>query len=409
MIRLPVYLDHHATTPVDPRVFEAMRPYFLERFGNAASRTHAFGWVAEEAVEVARRQIAELVGAAAREIVFTSGATESNNLALKGVVSQYARKGRHIVTSVSEHRSILDVCARLEKDGVEVSYVPVRTDGTTDPEAVRSALTDRTILVSLMLANNEVGSIQDIRTIGRMVRERGILMHSDLSQAAGKIPVNVDDLHLDLASLSGHKLYGPKGIGVLFVRRRAPRVVLTPQMDGGGHEQGLRSGTLNVPAIVGFGKAAELCVAEMEQDFRRQAALVRRLHQRLVERVPDLRVNGPWTSETQLAWPEAGRHAVRLPNNLNVSFEGVDADGMMVALKDVAVSSGSACTSAHPEPSHVLRAMSVPPELIRSSLRFGVGRFNTEEEIDFAADRVATVVTKLRTPLLSRGELNEHR
>lgn len=381
----PIYLDHHATTPVDPRVLDAMLPYFTERFGNSASKTHVYGWVAEEAVELARRQLAVLIGAPAGEIVFTSGATESNNLAIKGVAEACAAKGKHIVTSVAEHPCVLDTCVHLQKQGWEVTYLPVDGRGFVNPDDVARAIRSDTALVSIMLANNEVGTIQDIRAIGEVARARGVPMHSDIAQAVGKIPVRVDELNIDLASVSGHKFYGPKGVGALFVRKRKPRVHIVAQMDGGGHENGLRSGTLNVPAIVGLGKAAELCQREMETDNDHNRRLRDRLYHILSENLSDLRLNGPDIES-----------ADRLPNNLNVSFGGVDAEGLIVALKRIAVSSGSACTSALPKPSHVLQAMGVTPEWIRSSLRFGVGRSNTMEEINLAGERVVEVVKKLR-------------
>jgi cysteine desulfurase len=387
-----IYLDNHATTPVDSRVLDTMLPYFNERFGNAASKTHPFGWEAEAAVEIARKQIADLIGADAREIVFTSGATEAINLALKGVFEAYGPKGRHYITARAEHKAVLDTCRHLEQLGARVTYVPVRSDGSVDPEAVREAIQPDTALISVMLANNEVGTINTVREIGAIASERGILMHSDIAQAAGKIAADVNDLHVDLASLSGHKIYGPKGVGALFVRRRQPRVRLVAQMDGGGHENGMRSGTLNVPAIVGIGRAAELCRQEMEKDFRHTAALRNRLFRLLEDALPDLHLNGPAFEESEGPFMPC----TRLPNNLNVSFPHVDGEGLILALKDIAVSTGSACTSASPEPSHVLQAMGLDGELMRASLRFGVGRFNAEEEIDLAAERVIDVVRKLK-------------
>ncbi len=392
MLTNRIYLDHHATTPVDPRVLDAMLPYFNERFGNAASKTHPFGWEAEAAVEIARKQIADLIGADAREIVFTSGATEAINLALKGVFEAYGSKGRHFITCATEHKAVLDTCRHLEQLGARVAYVSVRPDASVDPEALKQAIQSDTVLVSVMLANNEVGTINAVREIGAIARERGILMHSDIAQAAGKIPVDADELNLDLASLSGHKIYGPKGVGALFVRRRQPRVRLVAQMDGGGHENGMRSGTLNVPAIVGMGRAAELCRQEMEKDFRHTAALRNRLFRLLDDALPDLHLNGPAFEECDGPFMPCAR----LPNNLNVSFPHVDGEGLILALKDIAVSTGSACTSASPEPSHVLQAMGLDRELMLASLRFGVGRFNTVEEIDRAAERVIDVVRKLK-------------
>src|SRR5579862_8163744 len=381
-LKLPIYMDNHATTPVDPRVVEAMLPYFTEKFGNAASRNHSFGWVAEEAVENARAQIARLINAAPKEIIFTSGATESNNLVLKGVAEKYREKGNHIITAVTEHKSVLDAAKRLETQGCEVTYLPVGADGLIRLDELRRAVTPRTILISIMYANNEIGVIQPIAEIGRIAREAGVFFQTDAVQAAGKISVDVEHDHVDLLSISAHKFYGPKGCGALYVRRRDPRVQVVAQMDGGGHERGLRSGTLNVPGIVGFGKAAELAAAEMPAESRRLAALRDRLKDLVLSKLEDVRINGSI--------------AARLPHNLNLSFAGVDGESLLMGMNDVAISSGSACTSARVEPSYVLRALGVPEELAHSSIRFGLGRFNTEEEVDYTARRVAEVVARLR-------------
>ena len=384
-IKLPVYMDYHATTPVDPRVLNAMLPYFTERFGNAASRSHRFGWEAEEAVQVAREQVARLINAdKPEEIVFTSGATESDNLAIKGVAEFYKDKGNHIITTRIEHKAVLDTCKRLEKQGYEVTYLEVGKEGRVDPEDVRRAITDRTILVSVMLANNEIGTVQPIAEIGAICKERGVLFHSDAVQGIGRVEFDVKAMGVDLASITAHKMYGPKGVGALYVRRSKPRVRLTAQMDGGGHERGMRSGTLNVPAIVGFGKAAEIARAEWREESARVAAMRDRLRDKLFAELDELFINGAWGE---------GR---RLPGNLNVSFAYVEGEGLMMAIKDVAVSSGSACTSASLEPSYVLRAVGVDEELAHTSIRFGLGRFNTDEEVDFVANLVVTKVKKLR-------------
>jgi cysteine desulfurase len=379
---VPVYMDNHATTPVDPRVFEAMLPYFREKFGNAASRNHRFGWEAEEGVETARRQVAELIGANPREIVFTSGATESNNLALKGAAERYASRGNHIVTTAIEHKAVLDTCKRLEKQGFQVTYLPVERDGRISLERLRAALSERTILISIIYANNEIGTIQPIAEAAGIAQERKIIFHTDAAQAVGKVPVNVEKDRVDLLSISAHKIYGPKGAGALYVRRKNPRVELVPQMHGGGHERGMRSGTLNVPGIAGLGKACEICRQEMPREAVRLAALRDRLKEGLLSRLDGCYING------------SVEH--RLPNNLNISFAGVDGEALLMGLDDVAVSSGSACTSATPEPSYVLRALGVPEELARSSLRFGLGRFNTEEEVEYTIRRVAELVGRLR-------------
>lgn len=382
MLKFPIYLDNHATTPMDPRVFEAMKPFFIEHFGNAASRNHAFGWEAEEAVEKARKQLAELVGATAKEIVFTSGATESNNLALKGVAEMYAQKGNHIITAATEHKAVLDTCKRLEKHGCKVTYLPVRPDGLIDLDLLKDAFTDQTILVSIMYGNNEIGTIQPIREIGAMCRERGVLLHTDATQAVGKIPVNVLADNIDLMSFTGHKMYGPKGVGALYVRRKNPRVQLTAQLDGGGHERGMRSGTLNVPGIVGFGAAAAIAQAEMEADMAKARALRDRLQKAIEAELDEVYING--TMEH------------RLPHNLNISFAYVEGESLLMGINDIAVSSGSACTSATLEPSYVLKALGAGDDLAHSSIRFGIGRFTTEEEIDYTAAKMIDVVKKLR-------------
>ncbi len=382
-IQLPIYMDNHATTPVDPRVVEAMLPYFTEKFGNAASRSHVFGWTAEEAVNYAREQIARLIGAESeKEIVFTSGATESDNLALKGIADFLKDKGDHIITSVIEHKAVLDSCKRLEKQGYRVTYLKVGTDGRVDPDDVARAITDRTILVSIMFANNEVGTVNPIEEIGRITRERGVLFHTDAVQGIGKIPFDVQKMNVDLASITAHKMYGPKGVGALYIRRSRPRVRLVAQMDGGGHERGVRSGTLNVPSIVGFGKAADIMRKEGAVENARILRQREDLRRRLMSSLDEVDLNGSLEH--------------RLPGNLNVSFAFVEGEAMMMAIKDVAVSSGSACTSASLEPSYVLRAMGVGEELAHSSIRFGIGRFNTDEEIEYVADLVIQSVRKLR-------------
>jgi len=382
-IKLPIYMDYHATTPVDPRVLEAMLPYFTEKFGNAASRSHVYGWTAEEAVTNAREKIAALLGAQnPKEIVFTSGATESDNLALKGAAEFYKEKGNHIITTVIEHKAVLDTCKRLEKQGCEVTYVKVGKDGLVDPDDIKKAITDKTILVSVMLANNEVGTVQPIAEIGKLTRERGVLFHCDAVQGIGKVPFDVEAMKVDLASITAHKMYGPKGIGALYVRRSRPRVRLTAQMDGGGHEFGMRSGTLNVPGIVGFAKAAEIMMAEGEEEAKRTLALRERLRTRLSQELDEIQINGSLEH--------------RLAGNLNVSFSFVEGEALIMAIKDVSVSSGSACTSASLEPSYVLHAMGVGDDLAHSSIRFGLGRFTTEEEVDYVVDLVVRKVKKLR-------------
>ena len=381
-MKLPVYMDNHATTRMDPRVFEAMKPYFMEVFGNAASRNHSFGWEAEEAVEKSRRQIGDLIGATAKEIVFTSGATESNNLALKGVAEAYGERGNHIITQVTEHKAVLDTCRRLEREGIRVTYLPVKLDGLIDLDQLRNAITDQTILISIMYANNEIGVVQPMKEIGQIAKKKGVLFHSDAVQAVGKIPVNVAEDGIDLLSLTGHKIYGPKGVGALYVRRRNPRVQLTAQMDGGGHERGMRSGTLNVPGIVGLGAACEIAKAEMPEESKRVSFLRDKLKNKLTAELDEVFINGSM------------KH--RLPHNLNVSFAYVEGESLLMGINDVAVSSGSACTSATLEPSYVLKALGAGDHLAHSSIRFGIGRFNTEEEIDYVGNRVIDVVKKLR-------------
>jgi cysteine desulfurase len=382
-IKLPIFMDYHSTTPVDPRVIEEMLPYFNEKFGNAASRSHVFGWTAEEAVDYARERIGKLIGAQSeKEIVFTSGATESNNVAIKGVAEFYKEKGNHIITSVIEHKAVLDTCKRLEKEGFAVTYLPVGKEGLVDPDDVKKAITDKTILVSIMFANNEIGTVQPIAEIGKITRERGVLLHSDAVQGVGKVPFDVQQMNVDLASITAHKMYGPKGVGALYVRRSKPRVRLVAQMDGGGHERGMRSGTLNVPGIVGFGKAADIMAKEGKDEAERLLGLRERLRKKLMTSLEEVYVNGSLEH--------------RLPGNLNVSFNFVEGEAMMMAIKDVAVSSGSACTSASLEPSYVLRALGVGDELAHSSIRFGLGRYTTEEEVDYVADLVTDKVKHLR-------------
>jgi cysteine desulfurase len=381
-IKLPIYMDNHATTPVDPRVLEAMLPYFSDKFGNAASRNHVFGWVAEEAVENARGQIARLINATPKEIVFTSGATESTNLAIKGAAEMYREKGNHIITQVTEHKATLDTCKRLEKYGYEVTYLPVERDGRINLDDLRRAITPKTILISIMYANNEIGVIQPIAEIGRLAKEKGVLLHVDAVQAVGKIPVDVQKDGIDLMSISGHKIYGPKGVGALYVRRKNPRVQLSAIIDGGGHERGMRSGTLNVPGIVGFGKACELCQNEMAEESARLRGLRDKLTHSIMSRLDETYINGSMEH--------------RLPHNINISFAYVEGESLLMGINDVAVSSGSACTSATLEPSYVLKALGVGEDLAHTSIRFGIGRFNTEEEVDYVADRVVDTVTRLR-------------
>lgn len=381
-MKLPIYMDNHSTTPMDPSVLEAMLPYFTEKFGNAASRNHSFGWEAEAAVDAARQQLASLINADPKEIVFTSGATESDNLALRGVAEMYREKGDHIITSTTEHRAILDTAKRLEKMGFSVTYLPVQADGLVDPEAVKKALTPKTILISVMLANNEIGTINPVAEIGKLAKEQGILFHSDATQAVGKIPVDVQAMGIDLMSFTAHKMYGPKGIGALYVRRKNPRVRLAPILDGGGHERGMRSGTLPVPLIVGFGKAADICHQMMPAESKRLTALRGRLQDGIMQQLEDVYLNGHPTQ--------------RLPNNVNISFAYVEGESLLMGLKEIALSSGSACTSATLEPSYVLKALGVGSDLAHSSIRYGLGRFNTDEEVDYVIKRTVETVNKLR-------------
>ncbi|HEV3165333.1 MAG TPA: IscS subfamily cysteine desulfurase [Isosphaeraceae bacterium] len=383
VLNLPIYLDNHATTRTDPRVLEVMLPYFSTIYGNAASVSHRFGWDAGAAVDRAREQVATLIGADAKEIIFTSGATEADNLAIKGAVPHLKRKGNHLVTAATEHKAVLDPMKRLAREGFELTIVPPDADGIVSASAIEAALTDRTILVSVMAANNEVGTINPIGEIGRLCHERGIVFHTDATQAVGKVPLDVQADSIDLLSLSAHKMYGPKGIGALYVRRRDPQVRLTPLFDGGGHERGFRSGTLPVPLVVGLGEAAELAGRERAEEAERLLALRERLHAGIAARVEEIKLNGHPTR--------------RLPGNLNLSFSYVDGEALMMAMRDIAVSSGSACTSANPEPSHVLLALGLDEDMARASLRFGLGRFTTAEEIEFAIEAVAEAVGRLRS------------
>jgi cysteine desulfurase len=382
MLKLPIYLDNNATTPMDPRVLEAMTPYFLQHFGNAASRNHSFGWEAEEAVDYAREQVAKLIGADPKEIIFTSGATEADNLAIKGVYEMYASKGNHIITAVTEHKAVLDTCKHIEKLGGEVTYLPVNNEGLIDLKELEAAMKPTTILVAIMYANNEVGTVQPIKEISAIARKHGALVFSDATQAVGKIPVDVNKDGIDLMAFTGHKMYGPKGVGALYVRRKNPRVKVTAQMDGGGHERGMRSGTLNVPGIVGFGKACELCMLDMEADTKRIAKLRDKLETALLL-LEEAYVNG------------SREH--RLPHVANISFKHVEGEGLMMGFnKNIALSSGSACTSASLEPSYVLKALGLGDDLAHSSLRFGLSRFTTEEEIDYTVKAISETVIKLR-------------
>jgi cysteine desulfurase len=396
-VKLPIYMDNHATTPMDPRVLEEMLPYFVEKFGNAASRNHPFGWAAEEAVETARERIAKLIGATAKEIVFTSGATESDNLAIKGAVEMYREEGDHIITAVTEHKAVLDTCRQLEKARHRVTYLPVQKDGLIDLDDLKRALDgktidgktiddrridDKTILVSIMSANNEIGVLQPIEEIGKLCRERGVIFHTDAAQSIGKMPMNVDKQNIDLMSIAGHKLYGPKGVGALYVRNKNPRLRLSALFDGGGHERGMRSGTLNVPGIVGLGKACAIAQEEMLKESCHLAGKRNRLRDRIMTRLDEVTINGSMEH--------------RLPGNLNLSFAHVDGEALLMALNDIAVSSGSACTTAKIEPSHVLRAIGISDDLAHSSIRFGIGRFNTDAELDYVADRIVETVTHLR-------------
>ncbi len=384
MAQRVIYMDNQATTPMDERVLNVMLPYFRDQFGNAASRSHPYGWVAEEAVENAREQIGKLIGAKGKEIIFTSGATESDNLAVKGVVEFYKDKGNHVITCVTEHKAILDTCKALERAGkATVTYLPVDKYGQVDVDAVKNAITDKTVLISIMYANNEIGTIHPIREIGKLAKEKGILFHSDATQGVGKVPVNVDQDGIDLLSMTAHKMYGPKGCGALYVRSKGPRVRLTPEIDGGGHERGMRSGTLNVPGIVGFGKACELCGQELEAEAGKLVALRTRLHEGLTSQLEEVYLNGHPTQ--------------RIPGNLNLSFSYVEGESFLMGVnKDIALSSGSACTSATLEPSYVLKALGVGDDLAHTSIRFGLGRFNTEEDVDFVVKRVVEVVQRLR-------------
>ncbi len=381
-VRLPIYMDNHATTPLDPRVLEAMMPYLTTVFGNAASRNHSFGWEAEAAVEKAREQVAKLIGSTAKEIIFTSGATESNNLAIKGIAEMYRERGNHIITQATEHKATLDTCKRLEKSGYRVTYLPVKADGLIDMEDLKRAMDDKTILVTIMIANNEIGVVQPVAEIGKLCHEKGVLFHTDGVQAVGKIPVDVNAMNIDAMSISAHKIYGPKGVGALYVRRRNPRVQISEQINGGGHERGMRSGTLNVPGIVGLGKACELAREEMATEAKRLAGLREKLQAKLESNLDYIHVNGSMEH--------------RLPGNLNMSFVYVEGESLLMGINDIAVSSGSACTSATLEPSYVLKALGLGDDVAHSSIRFGLGRFNTEAEVDYVADKVIDVVQKLR-------------
>jgi cysteine desulfurase len=395
MVKLPIYMDNNATTRTDPRVVEAMLPYFTEKYGNAASRNHVFGWEAEEAVQRAREQIAALIGADAREIIFTSGATESNNLALKGVAGMYQKQGSHLITVSTEHKAVIDPCKRLERDGFSVTFLPVDRYGQVTAQQVEAAITDQTILISAMAANNEIGTLQPLADIGKLCKRRGILFHTDAAQAGGKVPLDVEEMGIDLLSLSAHKVYGPKGVGALYVRRKDPRVRLEPILDGGGHERGMRSGTLAVPNIVGFGMACELCRQEMTAETQRLQLMRDRLHQGIISQLDEVYLNG--------------HPAERLPGTLNLSFAYVEGEALLMSMKDVAVSSGSACTSASLEPSYVLKALGVDDELAHSSIRFGLGRFNTVEEVDYVVKEVVRTVTRLRqmSPLYEMAKVGE--
>jgi cysteine desulfurase len=375
-------MDNHATTPVDPRVLEEMLPYFTNKFGNAASRNHSFGWAGEEAIETARERIAKLIGATPKEIIFTSGATESDNLAIKGVAEMYREKGNHIITAVTEHKAVLDTCKRLEKSGFRVTYLPVQKDGLVDLDDLKRAMDEKTILVTIMAANNEIGVVQPIAEIGKLCHEKGVIFHTDATQYVGKVPMDVIKQNLDLVSISGHKMYGPKGVGALYVRRKNPRVQLSPLIDGGGHERGMRSGTLNVPGIAGLGKACAICSEEMPQESCRMAGLRNRLRDKIMSSLDEVYING------------SIEH--RLPNNLNISFAYVEGESLLMGINDIAVSSGSACTSATLEPSYVLKALGTGDDLAHSSIRFGLGRFKTEAEVDYVAARVTETVQRLR-------------
>jgi cysteine desulfurase len=383
MVKLPIYMDNHATTALDPRVLATMMPYFAEKFGNAASRNHCFGWEAEEAVDRARNQMAALINAKPKEIIFTSGATESDNLAIKGIVEFYKDKGNHVITCVTEHKAVLDSCRALERQGrAVVTYLSVDKYGMVDPDDVRNAITDKTVLITIMYANNEIGTIHPIAEIGKIAKEKAVVFHCDATQGVGKVPVDVEKGGIDLLSMSAHKIYGPKGIGALYVRSKGPRVRLSPIIDGGGHERGMRSGTLNVTGIVGFGAACEIAAKEMPEESRRLVELRNKLQAGIFERLDEVYLNGHPTQ--------------RLPGNLNVSFAYVEGESLLMGINDVAVSSGSACTSSTLEPSYVIRALGIDEELAHSSIRFGLGRFNTEEEVDYVTERVAREVRRLR-------------
>jgi cysteine desulfurase len=398
MVKTPIYLDNNATTKLDPRVHEAMMPYLTDIYGNAASRNHSFGWKAEEGVDWARSTIAKYIGADEKEIVFTSGATESDNLAIKGVAEMYASKGNHIITCTTEHKAVLDTCKALERKGARVTYLPVNKEGFVNLDELREAITDKTILVTIMHANNEIGVLQDIEAIGKICHEKGVLFHTDSTQSIGKVAFDATRMNVDLASLSGHKIYGPKGVGALYVRKKNPRVKLAAQMDGGGHERGMRSGTLNVPGIVGLAKAVELCMTDMAVEVPKIQGLRDKLWKTLNASLDELYINGP----DPLEKPEW-----RLPGNLNVSFAFVEGEAMMMGIKDIAVSSGSACTSASLEPSYILKALGVGEDLAHTSIRFGIGRFTTEEEIDYTANDVIKTVLHLRemSPLYEMAKM----
>jgi len=382
-LKFPIFMDNHSTTAVDPRVLEGMLPFFTDKYGNAASRNHAFGWEAEKSVDRAREQIAQLIHCDPKEIIFTSGATESNNLAFKGIVEMYRERGNHIITVTTEHRAVLDTARRLERAGLaEATYLPVDAEGLVDLDALRAAVTDRTVLISVMLANNEIGVIQSISEIGAIAKERGVLFHCDATQGVGKVPVDVETMGIDLMSFSAHKIYGPKGIGALYVRKKNPRVRLAPLLDGGGHERGMRSGTLNVPAIVGFGLACALCEKEMLQEMPRLSDLRDQLRDKICKGLDSVTLNGHPTR--------------RLPGNLNLSFAYVEGESFLMGLNEVALSSGSACTTSSLEPSYVLKSLGIGDDLAHSSIRFGLGRFNTEEEVAYVAERVVETVKRLR-------------
>jgi cysteine desulfurase len=381
-VTLPIYMDNHATTPMDPRVLELMLPYFGKVFGNAASRNHQFGWEAEQAVDKAREQVAKLIGATAKEIIFTSGATESNNLAIKGIAEMYKERGNHIITQVTEHKAVLDTCKKLEKQGYSVTYLPVQADGLISLAELEAAMTDKTILVTIMAANNEIGVIQPVAEIGKLCKSKGILFHTDAVQAVGKVPVDVQAMGIDVLSMTAHKIYGPKGVGALYVRRRNPRVQITEQINGGGHERGMRSGTLNVPGIVGLGAACEIAMNEMEAEGKREGELRDYLKAKLEAALDYVTVNG-----------NMDHH---LPGNLNMSFVHVEGESLLMGINDIAVSSGSACTSATLEPSYVLKALGLGDDVAHSSIRFGLGRFNNKAEVDYVSDKIITVVKHLR-------------